>query len=176
MGIRQKATGARHTAEVFVYILPGFTIFQLHSLLASQFPHLFYFPLCAVLFAPCPFCPQLATCNMQHATRNSSDIKLGPYLKHLGGRQIENIGNTGFFGNLFQIFIDLIHRRGNKREPDIVFIIALVIVGNPGIAINDVGKAVNSIRRHPGGTQGADKAKLSGNEISANSSYNADFF
>ena len=53
-GDGRKTQGTRLKAKVFGRILPGLTIFELHSLLASRLPHLFLFSPCTLL-CPMPF-------------------------------------------------------------------------------------------------------------------------
>ena len=94
-------------------------------------------------------------------------------LEHLRGRKIEDIIDSGFKGNLFQIFFDFFHGRGDKGKPNIIGVITLVVMGDTRITVDDFSESVDFIGRDPGGAQRTDKTQFSGNEISTNPPNNA---
>ena len=90
---------------VFVLFVFGFSILDF---VTGFFKHMAYGAESTAYFVLCNLSPATRT-RSNLPTRTPSHIKLSSYLKNLGCRQIENVVDTGFFSDLFQIDIYLFH-------------------------------------------------------------------
>ena len=60
--------------------------------------------------------------------------------------------DPGFFRYLAEIFLDLRHGGRNVGEPDIEMVVALIVVGHPGMTIHGGGEIGNPAFRDVGRT------------------------
>jgi len=70
------------------------------------------------------------------------------YLKYLCCRKVDNFLYSCLHGDIFKVFLYLLHGWRNKSKPDVIFIIPLVIMGYSLIPVDGPGKVIDFVFRN----------------------------